>query len=266
MTEEPLDIDRSEEPEEGRRGGEMGFFDHLEELRWRIIKSLIALVVSAGVCSFFYREITEDILLRPSVKANLSLINTQPMGQITLVIQVVLISGLIVAIPFVTWQFWSFVKPGLFPRERRYVSVIAIATIFCFLSGVAFAYFVMVPTSLSFLGGFVIGQVENKIAVTDYFSFVLGFILACGGVFEMPMLSYALSRFGIATPDFLRRYRRHAGVIILIVAAIITPTPDPVNQLLLAVPLYALYEISILVSASALRQRDKAMDEMNNEA
>ena len=174
------------------------------------------------------------------------------------------VSGLILAIPFITWQFWGFVKPGLYARERRYVSIIALATIFCFMSGVAFAYFVMIPTSLGFVGDFELAGVQNTINVGSYLSFVLGFILACGGVFEMPMLSYALSRFGIATPEFLRRYRRHAGVVILIVAAIITPTPDPVNQLLLALPLYGLYEISILVSAAAQRQRDEAMEEMMN--
>jgi len=243
---------------------EMGFFDHLEELRWRVIKSLIALIASAGVCSFFYKEISEGILLRPARIVALKLINTEPMGQISLVIQVVLLSGLILAIPFITWQFWGFVKPGLYARERRYVSIIALATIFCFMSGVAFAYFVMIPTSLGFVGDFELAGVQNTINVGSYLSFVLGFILACGGVFEMPMLSYALSRFGIATPEFLRRYRRHAGVVILIVAAIITPTPDPVNQLLLALPLYGLYEISILVSAAAQRQRDEAMEEMMN--
>jgi len=252
--------------DDGEPAHEMGFFDHLEELRWRIIKALVALVASAGVCSFYYKEISEDILLRPAREAALKLINTEPMGQISLVIQVVMLSGLIVAVPFITWQFWGFVKPGLYAKERRYVSVIAIATIGCFLAGVAFAYFIMIPTSLGFLGGFELAGVQNTINVGSYLSFVLGFILACGGIFEMPMLSYALSRFGITTPSFLRRYRRHAGIVILIVSAIITPTPDPVNQLLLAVPLYGLYEISILVSAAAQRQRDEAIGEMTNQS
>jgi sec-independent protein translocase protein TatC len=253
-------IDEEEFEEEEEREG-MGFFDHLEELRSRIIKSLIALACTAAVCGYFYKEIIRDILLKPAVSAKLPLINTEPMGQFTLAIQVVLISGLIVAIPFIIWQFWGFVKPGLYQKERRYVSVIAGATIVCFLTGVAFAYFVMIPTSITFIGGFQLGGINNQIAISGYFSFILGFILACGVVFEMPMLSYALSRFGITTPAMLRKYRRHAIIVILIAAAIITPTPDPFNQLLLAVPLYALYEISILVAATASRQRTEALEE-----
>lgn len=248
-------------PEEEEEGGGMGFFDHLEELRGRLIKSLLALALTAGVCAYFYRDIAEKILLAPARDVGLPLINTEPMGQLTITIQVVIISGLILAIPFIIWQFWGFVKPGLYERERRYVSVIALATIICFLTGVSFAYFVMIPASLAFIRNFEIQPVSNQIAISNFFSFVLGFILACGVVFEMPMLSYALARFGIITPAFLRKYRRHSVVIILIVAAIITPTPDPFNQMLLAVPLYALYEISIIVAAAALRQRTEGIVE-----
>lgn len=247
------------QPEEEESG--MGFFDHLEELRGRLIKSLIALAVTAGVCAYFYRDIAEKILLAPARDVNLPLINTEPMGQLTITIQVVIISGLILAIPFIIWQFWGFVKPGLYEKERRYVSVIAFATILCFLTGVSFAYFVMIPASLTFIKNFEIQPVSNQIAISSFFSFVLGFILACGVVFEMPMLSYALSRFGVITPAFLRKYRRHSAVIILVVAAIITPTPDPFNQMLLAVPLYGLYEISIIVAATALRQRTEEIVE-----
>ncbi len=253
-----IDEEEFEEPEE--EGG-MGFFDHLEELRSRLIKSLLALAVTSALCGYFYKEIVENVLLAPAVRAKLTLINTEPMGQLTITLQVVIISGLIVAIPFIIWQFWGFVKPGLYQNERRYVSAIAIATIFCFLGGVAFAYFVMIPTSLDFIRSFILEGVTNTIAVSAYFSFILGFILACGVVFEMPILSYALSRFGVITPVFLRKYRRHAIVIILILAAIITPTPDPINQMFMGVPLYILYEISILVSAAASRKRAEAIEE-----
>jgi sec-independent protein translocase protein TatC len=252
-----IDEEEFEEPEE--QG--MGFFDHLEELRSRLIKSLLALAVTSALCGYFYKEIVENVLLAPAVRAKLTLINTEPMGQLTITLQVVIISGLIMAIPFIIWQFWGFVKPGLYQNERRYVSAIAIATIFCFLGGVAFAYFVMIPTSLDFIRSFILEGVTNTIAVSNYFSFILGFILACGVVFEMPILSYALSRFGIVTPVFLRKYRRHAIIIILILAAIITPTPDPINQMFMGVPLYILYEISILVSAAASRKRAEAIVE-----
>ncbi len=246
-----------EEPEEEG----MGFFDHLEELRSRLIKSLLALTITAALCGYFHRELSSNVLLAPAHKANLSLINTEPMGQLTITLQIVLISGLILAIPFIIWQFWGFIKPGLYDNERRYVSAIAFATILCFLGGVAFAYFVMIPTSLDFIRGFIMEGVANQITISSYFSFTLGFILACGVVFEMPILSYALSRFGIVSPVFLRKYRRHALVVILIIAAIITPTPDPINQMIMGVPLYILYEISILVSAVASRKRAEALEE-----
>jgi sec-independent protein translocase protein TatC len=251
-----------EEPER-----EMGFFDHLEELRWRIIKSLIALAATATLCAVYLNVLVEKVLLGPANRLSppLVLMNTEMMGQITLSIQVALFSGLILAIPFILWQFWGFIKPGLYERERKMAGLIAVATIFSFLVGISFAYFVMIPTSLNFTYGYTFKGVDNKFTLSNYFSFILGFILACGVVFEMPMLSYALSRFGIVSPAFLRKYRRHAIVVILIIAAIITPTPDPFNQMILAVPLYALYEISIFVAAFGNRQRAEAMDEMERE-
>ncbi|MBS1913395.1 MAG: twin-arginine translocase subunit TatC [Bacteroidetes bacterium] len=246
--------DAIEEPEDR----EMGFFDHLEELRWRIIKALIALVLCAILCGVFLNRIVEDIILGPATRlaTPLKLQNTEPMGQVMLAVQVALISGLILAIPFIIWQFWGFVRPGLYERERRVASWVSIATIACFLGGVAFAYFVMIPASLGFSSDFTFAGVENRFTISAYFSFILGFILACGVVFEMPVVSYGLSRFGIITPAFLRKYRRHAIVVILIVAAIVTPTPDPFNQLLLAIPLYGLYELSIYVAVVAKRSRD----------
>ncbi|MFZ1572949.1 MAG: twin-arginine translocase subunit TatC [Chlorobiota bacterium] len=236
---------------------EMGFFDHLEELRGKIIKSLFALILCSTICGVFYRFIIEKILLGPAnnVTPPIKMQNFEPMGQITMAIQVVMFSGLILSIPFIIWQFWQFVKPGLYKREQKYIGAIAIATIFCFLLGVVFAYFLLIPTSLEFTSKIEFGTIENRFSISSYFSFVLGFLLACGVVFEMPVISYALSRLGIVTPPFLRHYWRHAVVVILIVSAIITPTPDPINCLFLAIPLYGLYEISILVSKLALKSR-----------
>lgn len=251
-----IDEEDFEEPEpEG-----MGFFDHLEEFRWRLIKSILSVLATSAICGWYYTELIEIVLFGPSRMTTppMKIININVAGQMTLAIQVVLFSGLILAIPFVIWQLWGFIKPGLYPKERKYVSVIAIATIFCFLGGISFAYFVMIPNSLNFLAGFTFKGIENTITAENYLSFVLGLILACGIVFEMPMLSYSLSRFGITTPAFLRTYRRHAALIILVIAAIVTPTPDPFNLLMLAVPLYGLYEVSILVSVAATRQRRQA--------
>ncbi len=239
---------------------EMGFFDHLEELRWRIIKALIGLAVAATACGIFLDRIMEDVILGPwhHLSAGKELQNLEMMGQITLAIQVALVSGLILGMPFIIWQFWGFIKPGLYEKERKMASWVAIATMLCFLAGVSFAYFMLIPTSLGFTLSFGFKGIANQFTISNYFSFVLGLSLACGLVFEMPMLSYALTRFGILSPAFLRKYRRHSIVVILIVAAIVTPTPDPFNQLLLAVPLYGLYELSIYVSAVTRRKRDAA--------
>src|SRR5687768_5002417 len=183
---------------------ELGFFDHLEELRWRIIKALGTLVVCGIACAFFYKEIWA-LLLGPPIALAIDLQNLQPFGQMTLAIQICLLRGLIVAIPFIIWQFWAFIKPGLYKTEQKYVGWIAVATIFCFLGGVAFAYFVLIPTSLDFAHDFQVNEnVKNEFTIEAYFSFALGFILACGTVFEMPVLSWALSRLGIITPTFLR--------------------------------------------------------------
>ena len=247
--------------------GEMGFFEHLEELRWRIIKALIALVVCAIACAVFYPQLWQ-FLLGPANQSTppIQFQNLVMFGQITLTIQVCLFAGLIVSVPFILWQFWAFIKPGLYNREQKYIGVIAVATIFCFLSGVAFAYFIMVPTALEFAQSFqVADQIRNDFTIEAYFSFILGFILAAGAIFEMPVLSWSLSRLGILTPVFMKKYRRHAIIVLLIVAAIVTPTPDPVNQVMMAGPLYILYEISIVVSRFATRQRKESLKEAYGE-
>jgi sec-independent protein translocase protein TatC len=154
------------------------------------------------------------------------------------------------------------VRPGLYRREQKYIGLVTTATIFCFAAGVVFAYVIMVPTTLEFAQSFQANdQIQNHFTIEAYFSFVLGFILASGAVFEMPVLSWSLSRLGIVTPEFMKKYRRHAIIVLLIVAAIVTPTPDPVNQTLMALPLYALYELSIVVSMVAKKQRREAMEE-----
>ncbi|MGE3802345.1 MAG: twin-arginine translocase subunit TatC [Candidatus Kapaibacterium sp.] len=258
--------DRSTLREEAK--GEMGFFDHLEELRWRIIKSLIALAVSGIACGIFYEQIWQ-FLLSPANQSNppIQFQNLVMFGQVTLTIQVCLLAGLIISIPFILWQLWAFIKPGLYQKEQKYVGGLAVATIFCFLAGVAFAYYTMIPQMLEFAQAFqVADQIKNNFTIEAYFSFVLGLILAAGAVFEMPVLSWALSRIGILTPAFMKTYRRHSIVVLLIVAAIVTPTPDPVNQIMMAVPLYFLYEISIVVSRIATRQRKESLDEAFGES
>ncbi len=246
---------------EGRLSGDMGFFDHLEELRWRLIKGVGALVLTSTLCAIFYRELWV-ILLKPATDLNLSLQNLAPFGQITITIQVCLLSGFILGIPLILYQFWAFIRPGLYKNEQKYVGFLSVATMFAFLAGVVFAFYLMVPAALEFSASFTASdQLVNQFTIEAYFGFILGFILSSGAVFEMPVLSWALSRIGIITPTLLTTYRRHAVVILLIIAAIVTPTPDPVNQVMMAGPLYILYEISIIVSRVAMRQRKESLAE-----
>ncbi len=239
---------------------EMSFFEHLEELRWRIIKSVLGLLVAVVICGVYSDFIVNVIVLRPSrlTTPPLNLINTIPYGQITFYMTVVLFGGLILTSPWILYQLWQFVRPGLLPKEQKYVSSIVTYTTLCFLSGVAFAYFLMLPYMLQFFATFGSSGIQNWISIDEYISFVLQLILLSGLIFELPMISYFLARFGIVTPAFMRHYRRHAIVVILIIAAVVTPTTDPFTMTIFAIPMVVLYEISIGVAKVAKRKRDEA--------
>lgn len=227
---------------------EMTFIEHLEELRWRIIYSLIGIIIGTIVSWIFIDFLVEEILLRPARISGVSLQNLKPFGQIFLYFQIALITGLIISIPNVFYQFWKFISPALRKNERKYILAIVIFTTICFLAGIAFAYFVMLPLALSFAVQFGTQTIKNEFAVDEYMSIIISVMLAAGLVFELPMLSFFLSKLGILKPSFMRKYRKHSIVIIMIAAAILTPGTDPVSQVILAVPLVLLYEISILVS------------------
>jgi sec-independent protein translocase protein TatC len=245
---------------------EMSFFDHLEELRWRIIKALIGIVVGTVLCWIFIDWLMQEVLLRPIITINqhlspgqqpIRLQNLKPFGQVFLYMQVAIIGGIILSVPNLLYQLWAFVAPGLMPRERKYIKSIVFFSSFCFLAGIAFAYFVMLPAALTFFAGFGSPSIENNIAISEYMSFIISVMLAAGLVFELPMVSWFLSRLGILTPSFMRKYRRHSIVVIFILSAALTPGTDPVSQILLAVPLMLLYEISIWVSSWAAKNREK---------
>jgi sec-independent protein translocase protein TatC len=228
---------------------EMGFLEHLEELRWRLIKAVIGVVVGGIIAGIFIDQIM-NFLLSPAKNTTppLELINLKPYGQLVLYMEVVIVCGIILSIPNIFYQIWKFIEPGLMPSERKYISWIVVFSSMCFLGGIAFAYFVMLPTALKFFAAFGTQAITNNIAVDEYFSFVISVMLAAGIVFELPMVSFFLSKLGILTPKFMRRYRKHAIVIILLLAGILTPSPDITSQLLLGIPLLILYEISIIIS------------------
>ncbi|MGQ9643039.1 MAG: twin-arginine translocase subunit TatC [Ignavibacterium sp.] len=227
---------------------EMTFIEHLEELRWRIIYSLIGIVIGTIVAWIFIDVLVEEILLRPAKESGVSLQNLKPFGQIFLYFQIALIAGLILSIPNVFYQLWKFISPALRKHERKYILAIVIFSTICFLAGIVFAYFVMLPLALSFAVQFGTQTIKNEFAIDEYMSIILSVMLAAGLVFELPMLSFFLSKLGILKPSFMRKYRKHSIVIIMIAAAVLTPGTDPVSQVVLAVPLVLLYEISILVS------------------
>lgn len=239
---------------------EMSFLDHLEELRWRVVKAVMGLLAAVVVCSIFSDWIVNEVIIRPGRLTNppIDLINTVPYGQITFYMVTVVMSAFILTSPWILYQIWKFIQPGLLPRERKYISGIVFFTTFCFLAGVSFAYFVMLPYMLQFFATFGTVGIQNMISVSEYISFVLQLVLLSGLIFELPMVSYFLARLGILTPAFMRHYRRHSIVVILIVAAVVTPTTDPFTMGIFAVPMFLLYEFSILIAALAQRRRSRA--------
>jgi len=228
--------------------GEMTFLEHLEELRWRLIYSFIGVLIGTILAWIFIDFLVEEILLKPATKNNIPLQNLKPFGQIFLYFQIAIIAGIILSIPNIFYQLWKFISPALRKNERKYILAIVIFSSVCFLLGILFAYFVMLPLTLSFASQFGTTEIKNEFAIDEYMSIIISVMLAAGLVFELPMLSFFLSKLGILTPDFMKKYRKHSLVIILIAAAVLTPGTDPVSQVILAVPLFLLYEISILVS------------------
>lgn len=227
---------------------EMTFLDHLEELRWRLIYVVIGAIVGVIICWAFIDFIIEDILLRPALQAGLHLQNLKPFGQLMIYMQVAIMGGLILTIPNIFYHLWKFVAPALRKNEQKYAFYIVLYTTFCFIAGIAFAYFVMLPLTLQFAAQFGSETIENNFSIEEYFSIVFSIMLAAGIVFELPMVSFFFSKLGLLTPQFMKKYRKHAIVIILIAAAFLSPGTDPVSQIVLTIPLVLLYEISIFIS------------------
>ena len=227
---------------------EMSFLDHIEELRWRIIYSLIGVVVFTIIAWIFIDPIVEIVMLKPARDANAPLQNLKPFGQLFLFLQIAIIVGVVASLPNIFYQFWQFIAPALKKSERKYILWIVFFSTFCFLTGIAFAYFIMLPITMKFAAQFGTPEIANEFAIDEYMSIIISVMLAAGLIFELPMISFFLSKLGILTPKFMRKYRRHAIVIILILAAILSPGTDPVSQIILAVPLVLLYEISIFIS------------------
>jgi len=223
----------------------MPFLEHLEELRQRLIWIIVTVSVTSMVAFYFSKYILA-FLLRPYPKDE-KLIFLAPTEGFIVHIKVAFFAGIIVSLPVIFYHLWKFVAPGLYKKERKYIPLIVFYSSFFFLLGAAFCYFVIIKYGLNYLLAFGSDQLEPAIQIKEYLKFVTLLILVFGIVFEMPLLSFFLSKMGLLTPQFMRAKRRYGIVIIFIVAAILTP-PDAVTQLLLVGPLLVLYEISIWVS------------------
>ena len=228
---------------------EMPFLDHLEELRWRLLKSVISVFVMMFIC-FYFSDQFLDFLLYPGKQIDppvaLQVLKIQTIFIIKL--EIALVAGIILSLPVIFYQFWLFLAPGLLAKERRFIPVIVFASVLCFLAGGAFAYFIIIPYALEFFLGLAPTDIQNNIAIDFYIGFLLRLIFVFGIVFELPILSFILTKIGILTPQFMRKYRKYSIVGAFIVGAILTP-PDPTSQVMLAIPIILLYELSIFISA-----------------
>ena len=251
----------------------MSFLDHLEELRWRIIKGLAGIGIAAVICLFFADWVIDTLLLGPTrsqffmyrllgiAAEDLVLQNRTLTGQFFAYWGTVLVVGLILGAPVLLYQLWKFVEPGLYPHEKAGMRFVAWFASLFFMLGVVFGYLILTPLAVQFFAQFRISDaILNEFDVTRYFSMVTTWTLGAGLLFELPVLVYFLSKIGIITPDLLRNSRKYALVIILVIAAFLTP-PDPFSQVIMAVPLLLLYEGSIWISAWVHRKREREMAE-----
>jgi sec-independent protein translocase protein TatC len=221
---------------------EMSFLDHLEELRGRLIKCLIS-VVLFSVVAFFFSSKMIDFIAKPLPGVYFM----GPVEALSVRMKIAMIVGIIISSPVILYQLWQFVVPGLLEKEVKVVAPLVFFSTFSFALGASFAFFIVLPNMIKFLLSFGTDKLHPWIKIDDYLSFIGYTTLIFGVVFELPVISYFLGRIGIISSATLRKGRRYAVVAIMIVAAVVTPTPDAFNMMLLAVPLYVLYEISIIV-------------------
>ncbi|MEO7049066.1 MAG: twin-arginine translocase subunit TatC [Ferruginibacter sp.] len=269
--------------------GEMSFFEHLEALRWHLIRASLAIVIISIVAYAYYDEIFKYVIMAPThtdfwayrmmcdmgdlfqrlipawfsakdfcvQSIHVDLINTEMAGQFTLKINSSLMIGLVLGIPYLFWELWRFIKPALHEKERKAATGFVFYASFLFILGVMFGYFIITPLSIRFLAGFIVSDtIKNLFTIDSYISSVSTLTLATGVVFQLPILVYIVASLGFLTPKLMRSSRRYAIVIILIIAAIVTPTPDALTMTVVAVPLFILFELSIVVAGVVEKRRN----------
>ncbi len=261
---------------------EMSFLDHLEELRWVLVRSSAAVVIMACVTYFFSDYIFDTLIFGPTDPSFITyrffceashylgfadsicitelpfiIQNTEMEGQVNIFVWTCITAGFILAFPYILWQFWKFISPALYEKERKNAKVFISVASLLFFFGVLFGYFVIVPMSVNFLATFSVSSVvKNQFNIDSYISMVKTAVIASGLYFELPIILYFLTKLGLVTPTFLRTYRKYAIVIVLIIAAIVTP-PDVVSQITVAIPMLLIYEASIWISAVVVRNKKR---------
>lgn len=270
--------------------GEMSFFEHLEVLRWHLIRSAIAVVVFMGIAWANFDFIFDTIIMGPKNKdfftyrmmcalgerlnlgddfciddIPMEIINIQMAGQFTLQMNASLLIGILVGFPYLLYEVWRFIKPALSEIERKSATGFVFYATLLFVIGVLFGYYVITPLSIKFLANWQVSpDITNQITTTSYLSTVATITIGAGIIFELPIVIYILSKIGIMTPQFMRSSRRYAIIIILVISAIVTPTPDALTLLAVAFPMLVLYELSIILSGRVYKNKLKKEKEFFN--
>ena len=260
---------------------EMSFFDHIEELRWHIMRSILVLFIAFVVVFIFKDFVFYEIVFGPvrpdfitfKILCGFSdamcfdppkvgtFTNLSPSDAFITHMSISFWISLAISFPYIIWEIWRFISPGLFPTEQKAAgNIVAIGGIL-FLIGVLFGYYVVAPLALTFLTNYDIPMVSNAYRISEYIDLLVLMTIPLGFVFELPMVMFFLTKLGVITPTFLREYRRYAVVVLMIIAAVVTPSPDAASMLLVFAPLYGLYEISILVSDREHKKQLKAEKE-----
>ena len=238
----------------------MSLTEHLVELRKRLTNSLIALGIGFGVC-YYYKDLIFDIVTRPLTQVlpkNSYLVYTGLTEAFFTYMKVAFFASLIITSPFILYQIWKFIVPGLLPKERKYVVPFVISSSFLFITGVLFGYFVALPPAFEFFVSFNNKYLQAMLSFKDYLSLFVTFLLGFGVSFELPIFIFFLTKLGIVNAKMLSKQRRYAILLIFVVAAVLTPSPDALSQILMAIPLMFLYEVSIFVSKFAEKKKVNA--------
>ncbi len=256
------------------RTKDMSFLEHLEELRWRIIKGMAGVLFGVIIAFFFSDFFVNDVLLGPTKSTffmydliridaiDLTLQSRRLPGQFFTFWGVLFVVGFVIGSPVFFYQIWSFIEPAFEVTTKRKTFLTAFFITFFFVIGISFGYLILVPFALQFFTQFQISDViRNDFDINAYFSSLTTWVISCGMIFQIPIISYSLSKIGLLTPELLKKFRRHAVVASLVLAAFLTP-PDPVSQILIGIPLLVLYEFSILISRVAVKQRKKKLDKI----